>query len=41
MGEHTRQILAELGYDHDEISRLRDDKVVVCADDDELATARS
>jgi crotonobetainyl-CoA:carnitine CoA-transferase CaiB-like acyl-CoA transferase len=41
MGEHTRRILGELGYDDEEMSRLRDDKVVVWADDDEMATARS
>lgn len=41
MGEHTRRILAELGYDNEEINRLCDDKVVVAAEDDELATART
>lgn len=38
-GEHTRSILRELGYDEEEISRLRNDNVVVWAEDEELATA--
>jgi len=40
-GEHTRSILRELGYDDEEISRLRGDNVVVWAEDEELATASS
>ncbi len=30
LGEHTREVLAELGFSNDEISRLIEDKV--CAD---------
>lgn len=40
-GEHTQSLLRELGYDDEEITSLRDDKVVVWADDEELATTSS
>ena len=44
-GEHTRAILRELGYDDDAIASLREDNVVVLAEDEaedeELATASS
>ena len=40
-GEHTRSILRELGYDDDDVNRLRDDKVIGVAEneaeDEELA----
>ena len=42
LGEHTRAILGELGYDDDEMGRLKDDNVVTWpAEDEELAAARS
>jgi crotonobetainyl-CoA:carnitine CoA-transferase CaiB-like acyl-CoA transferase len=37
-GEHTRAILRELGYDDDEVTHLGDDRVIVWAEDEELAT---
>jgi crotonobetainyl-CoA:carnitine CoA-transferase CaiB-like acyl-CoA transferase len=40
-GEHTRSILRELGYDEDEMQRLRDDKVIVWSEEEELAGAPS
>jgi crotonobetainyl-CoA:carnitine CoA-transferase CaiB-like acyl-CoA transferase len=40
-GEHTRAILGELGYDDEEMNRLRGDNVVVWAEQEELATASS
>ena len=36
-GEHTESLLRELGYDDEEITRLRDDKVVVGSQDEQLA----
>jgi crotonobetainyl-CoA:carnitine CoA-transferase CaiB-like acyl-CoA transferase len=41
LGEHTRSILGELGYDDDEMGRLKDDNVVTWPAEEELAAARS
>jgi crotonobetainyl-CoA:carnitine CoA-transferase CaiB-like acyl-CoA transferase len=37
-GEHTRAILRELGYDDDAMTKLRDDNVIVMAENEELAS---